>query len=310
MSLLSNWFLSVCRREYRRDRSNAWKEKFDFSLPVLDSAGQGVSSANAQGWYLTLSEDFDGNALPPLFSPSLHGLRATEYWCDQMVSVKDSCAVIAARRETAHDCPVCKARAGDFTGGIETCKKVNGKSVPLFEQAFGYFEARVKLPASGGMWSAFWLQSESVRQVGFGGEDGTEIDIYESSFYRTGRTKMGHALHFDGYHPAHHKCMDTVRDTGTDLYSGWHTFALKWTPNEYVFYIDGRADWASDFGGVSKVPAYLRFTNEIRPQKVGPYGQRLGKFDGGTFYIDWVHVYQNINYLDFIKSAKDFSCNS
>lgn len=299
--------LSACNGEYSRDKSDAWKEKFDLSAPALTDAGTNAESANADGWYLTLSEDFDGDAMPKLFAPSPHGKRATEYWCDQMVSFKDGNAVIAARHDPMHDCDVCNVQEGDFTGGIETRKMVDGKSVPLFEQAFGYFEARVKLPQSGGMWSAFWLQSDSVGNIGHAGEDGTEIDIYESSFYNTNRTKMGHALHYDGYDPKHHKCMDTIRDTGVDLYDGYHTFAVKWTPKEYVFYIDGKVSWASDFGGVSKVPAFLRLTNEVRPKKTGPYGQKLGKFDGGDFYVDYVRVYQNVQYLDRIQSPADFT---
>lgn len=292
--------------EYTHDRSDKWKTDFDISAPNLALAGSSAETANADGWYLTLSEDFDGDTLPSVFAPSPHGLRKTEYWCEQMIRMENGNAVIAAQHKTDHDCAVCGTQTGDFTGGIETRKTENGESLPLFEQAFGYFEARVKFPQSGGMWSAFWLQSDSVGQIGNGGEDGTEIDIYESSFFNGTRSEMGHALHYDGYDPKQHKCMDTVHDTGIDLYDGYHVFALKWTPTEYVFYIDGKATWASDFGGVSKVPAYLRFTNEVRPNAVGPYSQRLGDFTGGDFYIDYVRVYQNVQYLDAVKTAEDF----
>lgn len=298
--------LSGCNKEYTRDNGDEWKTKFDTTAPDLTNAGEGETAANQAGWFLTLNEEFDGDTLPELFAPSPHGLRNTEYWCDQMVSLRDGNAVIAAAYDDNHQCDVCGAVKGEFTSGIETRKMVDGKSVSLFEQAFGYFEARVKLPQSGGMWSAFWLQSEGQGNLGFGGEDGTEIDIYESSFYNTNRTQMGHALHYDGYDPKHHKCQDTIRDTGIDLYDGYHTFALKWTPEEYVFYVDGQVQWASDFGGVSKVPAFLRLTNEVRPGKTGPYGQRLGDFESGEFLVDWVRVYQNVNYLNAIKSTADF----
>lgn len=297
---------ALCRREYTHDRSSDWAENYDISCPNLEQAGHDIKSANADGWYLTFSEDFDGDALPESFAPSPHGLRKTEYWCDQMIRVESGNAVISARHKTDHSCDVCGTQTGDFTSGIETRRFEDGISVPIFQQAFGYFEARVKFPQSGGMWSAFWLQSDSVGQIGNGGEDGTEIDIYESSFYNNDRTKMGHALHYDGYDPKHHKYMDAIHDIGVDLYDGYHVFALKWTPTEYVFYIDGKATWASDFGGVSKVPAYLRFTNEIRPNAVGPYSQKLGDFTGGEFYIDYVRVYQNVNYLNQIKTAEDF----
>ncbi|MGN1203219.1 MAG: family 16 glycosylhydrolase [Eubacterium sp.] len=294
-------------REYTWEKNDKWKTKFDTSLPFVENAGNSKEAANSDGWYMTLCEDFDGDSIPNLFAYSPHGLRVTEYWCDQAISFKDSNAVITAFYDSNHVCNVCKAKQGNFTGGIETRIMKDNESVPLFQQAFGYFEARVKLPESGGMWAAFWLQSDSVKNVGNGGEDGTEIDIFESSFFNTNKAFIGHALHYDGYSRKHHKCFEAMHNIGTNLYDGYHTFALKWTPNEYVFYVDGIATWASDFGGVSKVPAFLRFTNEIRPKKIGPYGQRLGNFTGGEFYVDYVKVYQNINYLDSIKSPLDFS---
>lgn len=298
---------SGCTKEYQTDDSDEWKEKFDVSSPSLEGAGTDEASANEEGWYLTLNEDFDGDTMPEPFVPSPHGLRNTEYWCDQMVSVKDGNAVVAARSFTEHDCDVCGVSEGDFTSGIETRKMVDGESVSTFEQAFGYYEARVLFPKATGMWSAFWLQSESMRNVGNKGEDGTEIDIYESSFFDNELfSSVGHALHYDGYKPLKHKCMATTRDTKINLYDGYHTFALKWTPEEYVFYVDGEVTWASDFGGVSKVPAFIRLTNEIRPNVTGPYAQKLGDFSEGDFYIDYVRVYQNVDYLDFIKTPDDF----
>lgn len=298
---------SGCIGEYKEDNGDEWREKFDIALPNVKNSGNSAENANAEGWYLTLSEDFEGDTLPQPFVPSPHGLRNTEYWCDQMVSVKDGNAVIRARRDENHKCDVCGAAQGEFTGGIETRKMENGESIPTFEQAFGYYEARVMFPKSRGMWSAFWIQTNSMGNIGNKGEDGMEIDIYESSFYNTNRSLMGHALHYDGYDPRHHKCMGTTRDFGADLYDGYHTFALKWTPEEYVFYIDGKPTWASDFGGVSKVPSFIRFTNELRPGKVGPYGQELGEFEGREFYVDYVRVYQNVNYEEYIKLPSDFS---
>lgn len=284
--------------------NDKWKAKFDIAMPLVDGAGVDEASANADGWYVTLSEDFDGDTLPSPFTPSPHGLRKTEYWCDQMVSMQDGNVVVNATKETNHQCDICP-KEGDFTSGIETRQMIDGKSVPLFEQAFGYYEARVKVPAAKGMWSAFWLQCNSMPNVGNKGEDGSEIDIYESSFFDTNRNEAGHCIHYDGYE-SRHRSKDAIVDAGTDLYEGYHTYALKWTPTEYVFYVDGVATWATNYGGVCKVPAFLRLTNEVRGDIVGPYGQRLGDFTSGEFYIDYVKVYQNKNYLSEIKSSADF----
>lgn len=288
--------------EYTRDKSDVWKTKFDISFPNLENAD---GEPNSDGWYQTMYENFEGDSLPELWVCSPHKLRKTEYWCDKMVRVEDGFVKILAEYKTDHACDGECPSEGYFTGGIET-DGGDGISNTLFSQAFGYFEARVKAPRCKGMWSAFWLQTQGVNRVGDKGVDGTEIDIYESSFFDTDRNKSGHALHYDGY-GWRHRCRDVIVDAGTDLYEGFHTYALKWTPEEYVFYVDGVATWASDFGGVSAVPEYLRLTCEIRGDIVGPYGQKLGDFapDDGTsaeFIIDYVKVYQNTNYEEYIQA--------
>ncbi|MEG1608913.1 MAG: glycoside hydrolase family 16 protein [Clostridia bacterium] len=297
--------LSLVGCEYHTDNSDKWKTKFDITMPNFDKSGDSVESANEQGWYSTMQENFDGNKLSDKWSPSLHGLRQKEYWCADQVSMADGLVKITAEKDANHNCSssICP-KEGLFTSGIETRITVDGKSISLFEQAFGYFEAKVKLPKSGGMQSAFWLQTESMRTVGNQGMDGSEIDIYESSFIKN-PTKVGHCIHIDGYDEGHRGGQAT-RDTGKDLYEGYHTYALKWTPQEYVFYVDGVATWATDFGGICRVPTFLRLTSAVRPNGIGAHGQKLGAFTGGEFMIDSVKVYQNKNFLSEIKSPSDF----
>lgn len=162
------------------------------------------------------------------------------------------------------------------------------------------------------MWSAFWLQSDYVGKVGHQGKDGTEIDVYESSFGRENPTQTGQALHYDAYDAPWYRSKGSVADVGYNLYDGQeHTYALKWTPEEYVFYVDGKAVWASNYGGVSTVPEVLRLTVEIRPDAWGPYGQQLGAFENhsdGTndFIIKEVKAYQNNSYVGSVKSDDDY----
>ncbi|MDE6565825.1 MAG: glycoside hydrolase family 16 protein, partial [Clostridia bacterium] len=296
--------LSGC--EYKTFKGGGWKNKFDISNPNLELAGDSVTTANSSGWYSTMIEDFDSqDSIKNLWQPVENVLRNEEYWCDKMVNVKNGQVEILAEKLDNHVCDNCFDKSNYYTSGIITCRSENGKRVPTFEQAFGYFEAKVKFPNSDGMWSAFWLQTTSQGQIGNGGRDGAEIDIYESSFWNK-KDYVGHCIHYDGY-GSKHRAGQATHSVGKDLYDGYHTFGLKWTPNEYVFYVDGVAVWATDFGGVCQVPAYIMLTNEIRQKaKYGPYGQKLGEFTGGTFYIDYVKVYQNVNYLSHIRSAEDF----
>ena len=132
--------------------------------------------------------------------------------------------------------------------------------------------------------------------------DGTEIDVFESAFRKSRQSKMGHALLWNGYG----KFADSEAYIGTlqqDLYDGYHTYALKWTPEYYVFYIDGEPTWASMGGGVSKVKEFLRLTVEIDAgDGFGPHGQKIGQFSesgDNIFMVDYVKVWQNENYEAF-----------
>lgn len=290
-------------------------DKYDVSLPVLGE----------DGWYETLYDDFDGDSLDEeIWTTSPHGLRWESnnsdkpeqacYWCSDMVKVADGKVEIRAEASSSHKCSagICPSE-GRFTSGIET-RKVVGDSDKgssdelLFSQAFGYFEARVKFPDADGLWSAFWLQSSNQRKVSAEGVDGTEIDIYESAFRKSLSSKMGHALIWNGYGEKS-KVEDFVVKLEQDLYDGYHTFALKWTPMYYVFYIDGQPTWATDAGGVSHVKEFLRLTVEIDAgDKYGPHGQRIGAFkESAVFYVDYVKVWQNKNYEQYIIDDSQFA---
>ncbi len=251
--------LCGCSKNTGKEDDDSWKNQdYDLSLPEL----------NKDGWYMVFEDDFNGTKLnenivfgerykgsKEIWTTSPHAVRWQSdkkrkpeqacWWCPEMVEVKDSNAIIHSRYENNHKCDGDCPKEGRFTSGIET-RKVVGNSNDnkgtsdelLFSQAFGYFECRVKFPNSDGMWSAFWLQSSNQRKVGNEGEDGTEIDIYESTFRKSKDSKMGHALLWDGY-GKDAKVSDYIGNLEQDLYDGYHTFALKWTPEYYVFYIDG-----------------------------------------------------------------------
>lgn len=235
-----------------------------------------------------------------------------------MVEVRDSNVIIHSRYEDDHTCGGDCPSSGRFTSGIET-RLISGdnnnnkgtEDTLLFSQAFGYFECRAKLPNSDGLWSAFWLQSSNQRKVGNEGEDGTEIDVFESAFRRSKQSKMGHALLWDGY-GEDSKVEGYIGDLEQDLYDGYHTYALKWTPEYYVFYIDGVATWASNGGNVSKVKEFLRLTVEIDAgDGWGPHGQKIGKFshnndDNDDFMVDYVRVWQNEDYERYIRGDEEF----
>ena len=60
-----------------------------YTPPVYGQVGDESQAAEHGGWYLTYEDNFDGDALnSDLWVTSPHGLRNTEYWCDNMVRVE------------------------------------------------------------------------------------------------------------------------------------------------------------------------------------------------------------------------------
>jgi len=173
--------------------------------------------------------------------------------------------------------------AYDFASGMVSTKG-------LFEQRYGYFEARAKLPRQTGWWSAFWLFSESAHDVDGSGRDGTEIDIMEG----VGKSdRVVHALHWDGRAKKHQGGDKRFNVSG--LRDGFHTYGLKWSPTEYIFYVDGEETWRTDIGGVSQVPAYVKLTGEISTLDWATGEDWAGPIDPKSypdeFIIDYVRVW-------------------
>jgi len=165
------------------------------------------------------------------------------------------------------------------------------RSKGRFEQRYGKFEIKCKLPTQPGWWVAFWLMSESVGNVNGSGEDGTEIDIFEGFGWTN---SINHALHWDGYGEQHQSQGKRVSIDG--IREGYHTFMLEWEANEYRFFIDGGESWRTSAGGVSKVPAYVKITGELSTESwaINEYWSNdpeAGVYPD-SFLVDYVKVYR------------------
>ena len=163
---------------------------------------------------------------------------------------------------------------------IDGCVHTAGK----FEHAFGYYVARIQFQSQPGHWPAFWLMGKTIGKVGNQGRDGTEIDIVEKPWLDD---RLQHTLHWDGYGEHHRAKAKLVRVA--QVMKGFHTFALLWTPDEYVFYVDGKETWRTKAGGVCQVPLYLKLSDEA--QFKGWAGDVRKADLPDEFLTDYVRVY-------------------
>lgn len=129
------------------------------------------------------------------------------------------------------------------------------------EFRYGYFEARIQFQRLQGHHGAFWLQSVTYDQyLDDPARSGAEIDIIE--FFGEGRTAEDaqHNVYWNPYaSPDLERRQQELfyRDQyDAELSQDFHTFGLLWTPDGYVFYIDGVETWRLE-EGVSQVPQYM-----------------------------------------------------
>ena len=221
-------------------------------------------------WKLAWHDEFDGKKLdeskwdvPP------DGKRRDAWWMRKAITLDGKGhLVISTLKED-----------GRY---IDGCVRTLGK----FEHTYGYYVARIQLQKQVGHWSAFWLMGRGVGKIGNEGRDGTEIDIMEKPWLDD---KVQHALHWDGYGEQHRSAAQ--KSTVPGVMDGFHTFALLWTPEEYVFFVDGRQTWKTKAGGVCQAPLYIKLSDEV-----GSWGGDVGKAKlPDRFLTDYVRVYDLVD---------------
>lgn len=273
-------------------------------LPAIPS---GQDLALEERFELVWQDEFDGDSLDTSkwddnqSIDTLHWgpIRKGGYWHKDMVDVRNGCLVISTEYKkeplegNTFGSPD-KYGEGYYTGMVATAGKAEFK--------FGYFECRAILPKSTGMWSAFWMMNAGVYNVDGSGQDGTEIDIFESMYYQDTFWGAGDAvisgIHYDGYGEGH--CNDSVdKWFANNPYEEFNTYGLEWNENEYIFYINGIETGRLSTGGVSQNPEYLILSCEVAGENGIADADRHGtgkislkEGDVAEFIVDYVKVYQ------------------
>lgn len=133
---------------------------------------------------------------------------------------------------------VITARRENFTGADGVARQYTSARIRtkgLFSQAYGRFEARIKLPLGKGIWPAFWLLGDNIDSVGW--PKCGEIDIFEN----IGEPSISYStLHGPGYSGAQGISKKFVLPAGEAVNTGFHLYAVEWAPNDVKFFLDDK----------------------------------------------------------------------
>ncbi len=202
-------------------------------LSLAQAPAQPAQRSVSPGWQMVWSDEFNGpNGSGPdpakwTFEMGGKGFgnHELETYTDRPSNVeqRDGRLVITARKE---DLTGADGVARDYSSGrIRTAGR--------FSQAYGRFEARMRLPVGKGIWPAFWMLGGNVAEVGW--PRCGEIDIVEaigdgSTIYST--------LHGPGYSGGHALSAKFPLPAGDRIETGFHVYAAEWSPDEIKFYFD------------------------------------------------------------------------
>jgi beta-glucanase (GH16 family) len=123
------------------------------------------------------------------------------------------------------------ARREDFGGRSFTSARLS--TAGTFAQAYGRFEARMKLPRGQGIWPAFWLLGDDVETTTWPACG--EIDVME--LRGQDPTTIVASAHGPGYSGGGAIHVDHTLDVGT-FADDFHVFAVEWEPERIRYFVD------------------------------------------------------------------------
>jgi beta-glucanase (GH16 family) len=207
-----------------------------FFLFMLTNKSFAAPPGDPSDWGLTFSDEFEGTSLDFSKWATTYpdGSRTNndelEWYVDSAQLVSDGTLKLIAAYETVQ-------QGYPYTSGMISSH--NG-----FSQAYGYFEASMKIPSGYGLWPAFWLLPLPLNWP-------PEIDVMENLGKDPRRIYMYHHYSADYPYPGEPKGGSVGSSYyGSDYSTGFHTYGVEWSPAAITWYIDGVQRYRSTY----KVP--------------------------------------------------------
>jgi beta-glucanase (GH16 family) len=209
------------------------------SAVALAACSTSPGGAPPQEWRLTWSDEFEGPAGAPVDGAKWVFDTGGEGWGNQELQYYTTRAENVSLDGGGH--LVITARAeppnSSYSCWYGSCRYTSArlKTKDRFEQMYGRFEARIRIPRGQGIWPAFWMLGNDIDRVGW--PQCGEIDVMEN-IGREPAVVHG-TIHGPGYSGGS-GIGGTYTLTTASFADDYHVFAVEWTPREVRWLVDER----------------------------------------------------------------------
>ena len=160
----------------------------------------------------------------------------------------------------------------------------------IYGFTYGFAAARIRTQSARGQHAAFWMQAVGGQQTGGPKAGGAEIDIMEyfgDDHPEGGLTSFTYYLDKAGKKQTEGGWLPDVDELGDDWASSYHVYSVEWTPEEYVFRIDGTV--------TQRIEGETSGRDEFLILSLLSSDYELPRFDGKlpeTMEVDWARVWE------------------
>ena len=199
-------------------------------------------------WKLSWNEEFGGSdydhsKLTPCFDWNYGDCTSSfnqgrEHYDPGQVQVSGGTGkLIAAPHSPAYSDGACQGGSCTYYSGLLSTARPNAGngSGYLYSFTYGYVEASLKLPATQGFFTAFWMLPTDTSY-----NYNTEIDILENLGYDN--QTMFQTYHYNNRNTSYTPNTGVGNNGAcpvSDFSGAFHRFAVDWEPTYVAFYIDG-----------------------------------------------------------------------
>ena len=247
---------------------------------VIPAGSQAAAGYRVTGSGAT-SETVDGDAWgDPDFDDEFDGRKLADYWASRgegynpeglrlcsagsadAVDVADGTLRVSVLLDPDRRGEQCTAKKASGEPAGKFAYRLNGHIMPnghFFK--YGVLAARIKFQERQGQHGSLWMQpaiSESTTDSGPGGAEIDVIEYFGDGVKNGGLASFIYKLTEDGPEKVGGQLPDPdqyLAGKDDSWFDAYHVFSVEWTPEEYIFRIDGQETFRTS-QGISHQPEY------------------------------------------------------